>query len=110
MIEVSTSDPSSRFLLLTPEQQEWLNQCLRNEAEEKIWSDPTQIWNTKPIKYTPENHRNAKEIAKIFPVRLRWFKLDRFGKYYSSAKKDRASHFIIRCRLSERSFTGDELT
>jgi len=106
MIQGSISDASTRFLLLTPEQQEWINQILPNNEQFEKW--PTLHWSTHPVEFTKENHRIVQAIAKVFPIRLRWYRKDRFGKYFVPVTKGRASYFVIRCRLSELA-SGDDL-
>jgi len=78
---VDINDPTQRFLLLTPEQQAW--------------------YGSEPFPCTPDNLDMAYSIAKIFPVRLKWFRKDRFGKEYLSCKKFQAEYFVIQNRVKE---------
>ena len=78
-------DSLQRFTLLTPEQQ--------------VWYDD-QHW-TIPPKCTAYHLEMAQSIAKIFPVRLKWYRMDRFGKQLMPCKKFQAEYFVIQSRVKE---------
>lgn len=91
MNKISIKDDFARFALLTPEQQEWIES---NKLQRLL------VGIGKVYSCDQNNIDTAFCIAKIFPIRLRWWKQDRFG-YWSRSTKHTASHFTIDCRLQE---------
>lgn len=82
----SINDTYTRFVALTLEQQAWVQKYLSDDIY---------------IPATVENISIARGIARVLPIRMRWAKIDRFGKYYTRCDIDVATHFKVRCRLEE---------
>jgi hypothetical protein len=81
-------DSLQRFTLLTPEQQVWY--------DEQVWDIPPRC--------TEYNLQMAYSIAKIFPIRLKWYRMDRFNKLFMPCKKFQAEFFVIQSRVKEINF------
>lgn len=82
----SINDIYTRFVSLTLEQQAWVQKYLSDDIY---------------IPATEENVLMARSIAKVLPIRMRWAKIDRFGKYYTRCEINVATHFKVKCRQEE---------
>jgi hypothetical protein len=82
----SIHDPYTRFITLSIESQAWVE---------------TNLNSAGPILVTDENMSQVRRIAEQLPIRVRWRKLDRFGKYYQRSTRQGATHFVLECRLDE---------
>lgn len=87
--KIDISDPTLRFLLLEPEQQSWFE-------EQEFELDGKNFFEMSPY-----NLRMADSIAKLFPIRLRWYRVDRFDRSLLPCKKIHAQYFCITSRVAE---------
>lgn len=87
LVNGSIHDDVLRFLLLTPEQQDWCDKCV-NKMQSIL------------VPLTTENEAIARDIAQIFPIRLRYYSEDRFGNLMPTVKEV-AKFFRVRCRFAE---------
>ena len=83
----SIHDEVLRFFLLTPEQQDWCTECVNKQQSILV-----------PL--TPTHEAMARDIAQIFPIRLKYYSEDRFGNLMP-AVKEAAKFFRVRCRFAE---------
>lgn len=97
----SLYDPYTRFVSLPPDLQEWYDHT--------VTISPGELYiRTVRIEATPDNVQAARAIARHIPIRLRWFKKARWGKYYRRSLISEATHFTIQCRLGEKRKRGYE--
>ena len=87
LVNGSIHDDVLRFLLLTPEQQDWCYQCI-NKMQSIL------------VPLTPAHEAMARDIAQIFPIRLKYYSEDRFSNLMP-AVKEAAKFFRVRCRFAE---------
>lgn len=92
----SLYDTYTRFVSLPPDLQEWY--------DHNVTISPRELY----MEATPDNVQAARAIASHIPIRLRWFKKARWGKYYRRSLIDEATHFRILCRLEEKRKRGYE--
>ena len=91
---ISFKDDFARFALLDPELQGWLEQN-------------SGLNRDRVLEINDSNLNCAREVARVFPLRLRWYKLSRWGtfngtrRYMIACLKAEATHFAIECRLKE---------
>jgi hypothetical protein len=79
-------DPMTRFFSLPADILDWAEQVAESNSL---------------LPATKDNLKKARIVASILPIRLRWYKRDRFGKCYLKAKVSDADYFAITCRLRE---------
>lgn len=87
LVKGSIHDMVLRFLVLNPEQQDW---CYMHVNAKQSFLVPN----------TPENESMARDIAQIFPIRLRYYSTDRFDNLMP-ATSDTAKMFRVTCRYAE---------
>jgi hypothetical protein len=87
LVKGSIHDTALRFLILNPEQQDWCH--MHVNAKQSIL-----------VQYTTENEAMARDIAQIFPIRLRYYGKDRFDNLMP-ATSDTAKMFRVTCRYAE---------
>lgn len=87
LVKGSIHDTALRFLILNPEQQDWCH--MHVNAKQSFL-----------VPFTPENEAMARDIAQIFPIRLRYYSTDRFDNLMPATSAT-AKMFRVTCRYAE---------